>query len=604
MSWTGLSGNPLPGTVFAPRQADTNRSRSEPSEIAMTKKIVIIGIGLVLLAVFGLYGAAEGRTINPQPIAPTAAGPHLKSQLPFASGTQGSEVELLYDSGPEFYVPDLDVVNAEWAVRFTPPQACSLVFLQLVTYEPAGNLAISVYADDNGMPGALIDGPYQFNAAGDLSYQQATFPVPIDVGANDFHIAVGIMESPTPHPTFDSDGGTLRTSYRPDEGAWTGVTDLDLVMSAFVRTYGADATPPEILHIPVSVAFSASGPVPIVARITDQSGIKNAIVHYTTDGVNYQSAALTVAGGFYKGAIPAFASGSNVRYYLTAQDNAPAFNAAAFPASGALAPFAYAVQPGEELSHDDGIPEEFWIESDIYDGNAFATEFWPASYPAVISHMRVLVDDTASFVMTIQANVTGTPGAVIAGPYVVSADPFSGWTDVYIPANERPSLNFGGFFVVCYWFPETPDLPGIAADASSSSNDSWWYDNAYGWNKYPDAHWIMRAAVQTPTAVGDDETEIGGVPSQWRLGQNSPNPFNPSTSIEFALPHYATANIFIHNVLGQEIREFDLGLLDPGSHTVNWDGRDRSGRPVNSGVYFYTLRTEAFTQTRKMLLLK
>ena len=88
----------------------------------MIKRIVLICIALMLLAVFGFYGDAEGRTINPQRLAPAEAGPKLKSQLPFATGSQDPEVELYYDSGPEMYAPDDDIVNAEWAVRFTPPQ--------------------------------------------------------------------------------------------------------------------------------------------------------------------------------------------------------------------------------------------------------------------------------------------------------------------------------------------------------------------------------------------------------------------------------------------------------------------------------------------------
>jgi hypothetical protein len=292
-----------------------------------------------------------------------------------------------------------------------------------------------------------------------------------------------------------------------------------------------------------------------------------------------------------------------VRYYLTAADGSPTVNTAAFPESGAVDPFSYTVLAGEEMLHDDGIPEEFWIESEIYDGNAFAVDFWPSAYPCRISHMRVLVDDTTSFVMTIQANVSGSPGAVLAGPYVVSCDPFSGWADVAIPEIDRPSLDFGSFFVVCYWFPETPDLPGIAADDSAPSNHSWWYDNAYGWQQYSGADWIMRAAIETPTAILD----TGGddfVPASWSLNQNSPNPFNPSTSIQFALAQPAFVKLMIHNVLGQSVRDFDLGTLAPGNHTVEWDGRDANGRSVNSGVYFYTLRSAAFSQTRKMLLLK
>jgi flagellar hook assembly protein FlgD len=52
------------------------------------------------------------------------------------------------------------------------------------------------------------------------------------------------------------------------------------------------------------------------------------------------------------------------------------------------------------------------------------------------------------------------------------------------------------------------------------------------------------------------------------------------------------------------VREIDLGALEPGEYAVEWDGRDLNGHYASTGVYFYTLRTNLFTQTRKMLLLK
>jgi len=60
----------------------------------------------------------------------------------------------------------------------------------------------------------------------------------------------------------------------------------------------------------------------------------------------------------------------------------------------------------------------------------------------------------------------------------------------------------------------------------------------------------------------------------------------------------------IFNLLGQTIRQFDMGELSAGTWMISWDGTDEQGAEVASGVYFYRLQTEEFAVARKMLLLK
>ena len=565
----------------------------------------VIAISSVFLLLFVvLWTSAEGRTLNTTPIPATPiVGPHAVQTTPLRAEAALNEVELMYDSGPEVYAPDDDVLNAEWAVWFTPPQACSLVYVDVVTYETSSLLGLTVYSDDGaGFPDAVIDGPYQFQATGDLSEQRLEFPTPIDMGESDFHIAIQILEMPTAHPVFDNDGGTLHTLYRQEGNDWQPVDNIDMVMRAYVRTYGEDVTKPNLLHIPITIAFSADASYPVTARILDQSGVSEAVVHYSTNGTNYQTATLTEAAGFFDGAIPGFPGGTTVDYYLTAKDNSPAFNTSVLPEQGAISPFTFTVQPGQELRNDDGMPEEFWVESDIYDGNAFAVQFYPPSFPAVVSHIRALVDDTAHFAVAIQKNVTGTPGAVVAGPFEVTCDPYSGWMDFTIPVAQRPTITFGGFFVVFYWLPSTPALPGVATDISAVKNKSWWFDNSFGWNQYTGGNWIMRAAVETTTGVV--ELDAGGTPRDYRLSQNTPNPFNISTAIRFSLPQPTDVSLQIFNVLGQSVRQLQTGMMSPGEYSIEWDGRDDAGHVMNSGVYFYRLQTNSFADTRKMLLLK
>ena len=88
------------------------------------------------------------------------------------------------------------------------------------------------------------------------------------------------------------------------------------------------------------------------------------------------------------------------------------------------------------------------------------------------------------------------------------------------------------------------------------------------------------------------------------LEQNFPNPFNPSTSIPFALPSAAQVRLSVFNVLGQQVRTLLDREVEAGYHRMAWDGSDDAGRQAGAGVYFYLLESGSFLQTRKMTLVK
>ena len=88
------------------------------------------------------------------------------------------------------------------------------------------------------------------------------------------------------------------------------------------------------------------------------------------------------------------------------------------------------------------------------------------------------------------------------------------------------------------------------------------------------------------------------------LGANQPNPFNPETTLRYALPEAQPVRLTVYDMLGQQVRVLVDGEQPPGWHQVVWDGRDQVGRPVASGIYLYRLQTPQFAQTRKMILLR
>ena len=104
--------------------------------------------------------------------------------------------------------------------------------------------------------------------------------------------------------------------------------------------------------------------------------------------------------------------------------------------------------------------------------------------------------------------------------------------------------------------------------------------------------------IPNPSAAG------GGPIFKNELAQNYPNPFNPTTKIRYSVKDNTHVSLRIYNVAGQVVKSLVDELKTPGAHHVTWDGRNNTGAPVASGVYFYRLVTTNFTQTRKLTVLK
>jgi hypothetical protein len=121
-------------------------------------------------------------------------------------------------------------------------------------------------------------------------------------------------------------------------------------------------------------------------------------------------------------------------------------------------------------------------------------------------------------------------------------------------------------------------------------------DRALVMNRVMD--WLM-----TPTAV-EDQVDVVSRPVDFFLSQNYPNPFNATTAFRLTIPgqNPASVSLKIYNVLGQEVRTLVDDIMSPGHHHIIWDGRDRLGKDLASGVYFSRMEVGDFDQTRKLVL--
>lgn len=102
---------------------------------------------------------------------------------------------------------------------------------------------------------------------------------------------------------------------------------------------------------------------------------------------------------------------------------------------------------------------------------------------------------------------------------------------------------------------------------------------------------------ENPAITSVDEPEEK--PNEYKLSQNYPNPFNPTTTIEFSIVEPSEVELTVYNILGKEVSNLVDKNLSAGSHEVQFDASE-----LPSGVYFYTLRTDDFMNTKKMILIK
>lgn len=126
-------------------------------------------------------------------------------------------------------------------------------------------------------------------------------------------------------------------------------------------------------------------------------------------------------------------------------------------------------------------------------------------------------------------------------------------------------------------------------------------DHVKMWNYYnedPDL-WAYDSVL---TAI--DDKVAGTVPFKFELYANYPNPFNPSTTIEFTIPKLQNVELAVYDVLGNRVKTLFSRKLSEGKYDLDWDSTNEVGKRVASGLYFYRLIGENSVKTRKMILLR
>jgi hypothetical protein len=119
-------------------------------------------------------------------------------------------------------------------------------------------------------------------------------------------------------------------------------------------------------------------------------------------------------------------------------------------------------------------------------------------------------------------------------------------------------------------------------------------------------NFAIKFTTNGPTVVSvEDEINSENIlPDAYVLEQNYPNPFNPETRIRYAIPEPGLVTLRIYRIDGQLVRTLQDANQSPGRYEKVWDGNNEFGNKVSSGVYFYRMQSNNFSQVRKMILLK
>jgi flagellar hook assembly protein FlgD len=154
-----------------------------------------------------------------------------------------------------------------------------------------------------------------------------------------------------------------------------------------------------------------------------------------------------------------------------------------------------------------------------------------------------------------------------------------------------------GFMNVYGDDPTTSEIDGMKAGEN-------FYLSVNGVNTEEKFTWTSSGDKLEISGLSSKTTSGTNLPDSYALLQNYPNPFNPSTNIDFNLPKSGKATIEIFNLLGKLVATPYDKYTQAGLTTIEWDGRNSDGTSVASGIYFYRLTADKFTETKKMTLIK
>ena len=218
----------------------------------------------------------------------------------------------------------------------------------------------------------------------------------------------------------------------------------------------------------------------------------------------------------------------------------------------------------------------------------------------------------------VNANESGFSNEVLSGPITIDLISFTAVAEedrIHLRWETAVEINIAGFNVLRSK-QEGVEFQRINSELIASRGEST-FGAVYDYIDFPQENAVYLYKLEYVSLDGgtyfssaitiDFDTGVltnPTAPKEFVLYQNYPNPFNPQTSITFDLPKPVFVQLVIYNILGENVRSLVEKHLQPGTHTIIWDGLDQSSVRVPSGIYLYRISAGDFTCIKKLAIAK
>lgn len=386
----------------------------------------------------------------------------------------------------------------------------------------------------------------------------------------------------------------------------------------------ADPVGLSIQHTPLANTQDTVGPYAVTAVITSPDPIvgDSLRMHYSLDGGGFTNVLMTPTGGTdeYSADIPGQSSNTTINYYVAAADSTGRSETNPSGAPGSTHEFFIgSMQTIKFQNFESGVTG--WSHGGSNDDWELASPQGLAEDPGAASSGTMAYgndltglgasagkyeNNSDNWLQSPPIDCTGYTDVKLSFERWLSVERSNNqqwdWARVLVNGNivwESPS---GANLIDASWTFQEIDI-SVYADNNASvvvrfelhsdvslSFGGWTIDD------------FKFTGIGPPTAT--DVAESDALPRTIRLFANTPNPFNPTTSIRFALPAPAEIELAIYDIGGRRVKTLTAGHFAAGEHTAAWTGIDESGRAVASGIYFYRLTGANETKIRKMMLVR
>jgi len=387
----------------------------------------------------------------------------------------------------------------------------------------------------------------------------------------------------------------------------------------FTFTASSDTAKPVITHTAIGNTPKVLWPVTVTASATDNIGIDSVWVRWyinsTSNGIKHFKL-LNTSGSNYSAAFNSVPTEVNyndvIKYRIFARDNSSSHNVD----STALYQFTIinqvTINIGTGTSSSNYPFTTYWMDGRtqmLYLASEMVVTNSPNS-SANISRIGFNVISNSTQIMngytikmqntsatTLTGWVTNNFTTHFSGNYAV---PGTGWqyVDLTTPFYWDGISNV--LIEIC--FDNTSYTSYSPVNATSVASRTWGYytDNSTGCTMTGGATQSLRPNISlVMTGATEVQNITNTIPTKYALAQNYPNPFNPVSRINFDIPKQGLVMMKVYDILGREVKTLVNEIKAPGSYSVDFNGTE-----LSSGVYFYKLECNGFTDIKRMMLIK